>query len=338
MTHAAYYNALAIALQSDYSKIVKLKSQCATWEEAWRRCATTKINPEEEWQKLEETGIRLFMRDDDEFPPLLREIAHPPFGIYVLGNLSPSDVPTLAIVGTRRATPEGKKLAENFAKELGARGIVIASGLALGIDAAAHTGCLEARWQTIAVLGNGLDYFYPRTNERLAKKILEQGGAIISEYPLGAPPLPYRFLERNRIVSGLSRGTLVIEAPKESGSLVTARFALEQNRDVFIVPGPVSHPNFVGSHRLIRSGAELVTKPEEILESFGMETQEKTAVPTFETEEERIIFETLRGASRPLMIDQIIEATNLSIANANRTLTFLVLKSIVKEAGEGYTI
>ena len=183
----------------------------------------------------------------------------------------------IAIVGTRRATPEGKIIAKRFARELTSYGIPIASGLAFGIDAAAHEECVATGGATIAVLAGGLDAIYPGSNAALAQKILARHGCIISEYPLGSPPLPYRFLERNRIISGISRGTLVVEAPENSGSLATARYALEANREVFVVPGSTLHPNFKGSHRLIRQGAELVTTPEEIFEAYGITREEKNA-------------------------------------------------------------
>ena len=204
----------------------------------------------------------------------------------------------IAIVGTRRATPDGKSTARRFAAELARAGIVIVSGLAFGVDAAAHEGCLDAEGKTVAVLACGLANIYPRNNEPLAKKILAQGGAIISEYPPDMPAYPSRFLERNRIVSGLSKGTLVIEAPERSGSLATARFALEQNRDVFVVPGPIAHPNFKGSHALIRQGAELVTTPEDILESYGIAREKSIGAEFAGTPEEKAILEFLAAARR----------------------------------------
>ncbi len=342
MTEAVFYNAANIFLESDYRKLERLLNQFGKWEGVWRNVPQAekgKPDPQNEWQKLEKLGIRLIMQNETEYPLLLKEIPQPPFGIYVLGNLPPEEKITLAVVGTRKATSEGKELAKIFAAELAKHGFAIASGLALGIDAAAHEGCLEAGGHTVAVQGNGLDQFYPRLNDRLAKKILDSGGAIISEYHLHAPSLPYRFLERNRIVSGLSRGVLVIEAPRESGARVTARHALDQNRDVFVVPGPISHPNYVGSNQLIRQGAELVTKPDEILESFGIETaNEKKAAANFETTEEKLIFEALAKLSLPADVDKIIEMTKLESSGVNRALTMLTIKNLIKETESGYTL
>lgn len=342
MTEAIFYNALSILTESDYRKLERLKNQSGTWGKAWTNFPSAeknRLDPETEWQKLDKPGVRLILQNEAEYPKLLKEIPQPPFGIYILGNLPSKEKIPLAIVGTRKATSDGKELTRKFSGEIAKRGFAIISGLALGIDAAAHEGCLEAKGLTVAVLGSGLDRFYPSTNERLAKKILESGGAIISEYPLSSPPLPYRFLERNRIVSGLSRGALVIEAPRESGALVTARYALDQNRDVFVIPGPISHPNYIGSNQLIRQGAALVTRSEEILEAFGIEAaSEKSTAHNFETPEEKFIFETLVKLSSPATVDKIIEMTKLNAIVVNQTLTVLTIKNIVKETMGGYIV
>ncbi len=343
MQEELFYNAINVAFESDYKKIEVLKNKFADWETAWREsvgAGKAAPSPEREWEKIERAGMKLLLRESPDYPILLKEIPQPPFGIYVLGTLLQKNIKTLAIVGTRKATTEGKELAKKFAAEFAGYGLTIASGLALGIDAAAHEGCLEANGKTVAVLGNGLDHIYPRTNERLAKKILAEGGAIISEYPPETQPLPYRFLERNRIVSGVSDGVLVIEAPENSGALVTAHHALDQNRQVFVVPGPISHPNYIGSNRLIRSGAELITKTEDVLEAFNVEAStKKTLIKDFETPEEQKIYEVLKKFSEPVSIDEIVEAANLSASEANRALTYLIIKKVAKETGDGcYTI
>ncbi|MBU6500636.1 MAG: DNA-processing protein DprA [Patescibacteria group bacterium] len=340
MSEEIFYNSVNLAVDSNYKKLADLRNKFGSWERSWLDVKKVGLatDPENSWESLNKLGIKLYLDNSPEYPPSLKEIPFSPFGIYVLGKM-PKDKINLGIVGTRKATYEGKELAKQFAAELSRAGICIVSGLALGIDAAAHEGCLEAGGTTVAVLGNGLDYFYPRTNERLAKKILDGGGAIISEYPPGVQPLPYRFLERNRIVSGLSRGVLVIEAPKESGSLVTASLALDQNRDVFVLPGPVSHPNFSGSHQLIRRGAMLITSTEEILEDLGVEAKEE--MPTSEiakTDTEQKIFAALKKFSAPATIDKILELTNLNISDVNQAITFLLLKDIIQETSQGYTL
>lgn len=339
MEEALYYNAVAVALEGDYRRIAKLAQRFPDWKSTYDSFRQNDSPPDAEaaWKLLGAIGVRLVLLGDEAFPPILREIHHPPFGIYLLGEL-PSEN-TMAIVGTRRATPDGKLIAKRFARELARGGFTIVSGLALGIDAAAHEGCLEAKGRTIAVLASGLNAIYPATNENLGRKIIENGGAIISEYPLDSSPLPYRFLERNRIVSGLSKGVLVVECPKESGSLATARFALEQNRDVFVVPGNISHPNFFGSHALIRQGAELVTMPEDIFESYGIIREEKMShEENVGTPEEKLVLKALRSISAPADVDKIIEMTTLEPRIINQALSFLLIKNVIRETEEGYTI
>lgn len=320
------------------------------------RTRATMPDPNEEWENLEQRGTHLIFHDDSEFPPLLREIEKAPLGLYVRGELGDitknikERTRSISIVGTRRATPEGKVTARRFARELARAGITIVSGLALGIDAEAHEGCLEAAGEnnasttgnaspTIAILACGVDKFYPRENERLAERILAAGGAIISEYPPNEPPYPDRFLERNRIVSGISEGTLIVECPQRSGSLATANFAVEQNRHVFVVPGPISHPNFFESHKLIRQGAELVTTPEEILSAYNIERETiRTRAAAAATNEEKLILSALNAARRALDIDKIIEITKLEPRVVTQALSFLVLREIIKETGTGYII
>lgn len=342
MEEALYYNAVATAMAGDYGKIKRLKRKFDDWKSAYHALVglnVPPIDPEAEWEKLVRAGVQLVSFEDEGYPPLLKEISGCPFGIYVRGSLPQDDDLPFAIVGTRRATSDGKNTARRFACELAQCGFSIVSGLAFGIDAAAHEGCLDGRGATVAVLAGGLDAVYPRENERLAEKILENGGAIISEYPPGAPPYPDRFLERNRIISGLSRGVLIVEAPKGSGSLATARFALEQNRDVFVVPGPIAHPNFIGSHQLIRQGATLVAAPEEILEAYGITREEKIAArENTASPEEKLILEALRKISAPAEIDKIAAITKLEPRIVNRALSFLLLRDLVREKGGGYTI
>ena len=203
------------------------------------------------------------------YPKLLSEISDAPPFIYVRRELK-LDRPLIAIVGTRKATREGLKIAEEFARDLSQKGFGIISGLALGIDTAAHKGALNARENTIAILGNAIDEIYPPENEGLAKQIIEAGGAIISEYAPGETIDKSNFIKRNRIISALSIAVLVVEAPIHSGALVTARTGGEQGKDVFVVPGSVSNPNFEGSHKLIRDGAILVSSVEDILEDLHL--------------------------------------------------------------------
>ncbi len=336
-----FYHAAAVALMSNYRALKKLRETHGTWEATWAHIdpgLRRGIDPEKAWKSLEPQHIRLILLENDEYPAALREISWSPFGIFVRGTMPDTAARRVAIVGTRKATESGRETAYRFGSELARAGCAVVSGLALGIDAASHAGCLDGGGMTIAVLGNGVDQLYPRTNEKIGEKILRTGGAIISEYPPGAPPLPAHFLERNRIVSGLSEAVVVIEMPKESGAQATARFAVEQNRDVFVVPGPANHPNFYGSHQLIRNGAELVTAPADVLEAMGISPSSAAENRSAETKEERIVLTALKTSAQPLDIDKLIELTHLETHVINSTVSFLVVKNLVVENGEGYTI
>lgn len=296
-----------------------------------------KSNPEKIYPGINSTKI-----NDENFPKLLREIQNPPEKIYILGDLPNEKYPKIAVVGTRKATSSGLAIAKEISKELSKLGFVIVSGLAMGIDTAAHNGAISVKGRTIAVLANGLDSIYPRQNENLAKIILEQGGAIISEYDPGTPALEYRFLERNRIVSGLSIATIVIEAPERSGSLVTARLAAEQGREIFILPGPINHPNYKGSHKLIRDGARLITSIEDILEDLNIEINEldeanKKALD-IKDENQKIIFEIISNAGEPLSVDRIIKIATIEPQAVNQALAILIINEIIRETEKGYTI
>ncbi len=341
-----FFNAVSLAVESSYSKLNKLSSN-GSWENIWHSLGSSlrrQIDPEKEWGKLEKNNIGLLLENDTEYPPLLKEIPLPPLGLYYQGRLPNSESITIAIVGTRKATMNGLTTAQHFAESIGKAHCIIVSGLALGIDTAAHEGALKSQTPTIAVLARGLDKYYPSQNFNLAQKILELGGLIVSEYPPGTPALPYRFLERNRLISGLSRGVILIETPHESGSEATARFALDQNREVFVVPGPINHPNFAGSHHLIRQGATLVTDPNHILESIIPNWNESSQSLPFKNtphqalnENEQSILRVLQSAGSPLSVDKIVELTNLNPKTTNQTLGFLIIKNIIKETESGYS-
>lgn len=224
-----------------------------------------------------EAGQRALTLADTDYPRALLDLPDPPTLLYVRGDASLLQRPALAIVGSRNATPQGGRDAEAFAAALAARGWVVVSGLALGIDAAAHRGALGTG-ATVAVVGTGADRIYPARNERLARDIAA-AGAIVSEFPLGTPPLAANFPRRNRIISGLARGVLVVEAALESGSLITARLAGEQGREVFAIPGSIHSPQSRGCHRLLREGAKLVETAEDILEELGAGAAAAPAVP-----------------------------------------------------------
>jgi DNA processing protein len=220
-------------------------------------------------QWLAQSGNGIVTLADPGYPKTLLEISDPPPLLYVKGNAGLLNAPSLAIVGSRNATPQGIATAESFARTLSEAGLTIVSGLALGIDAAAHRGALCGQGSSIAVVGTGLDVVYPARNRALAHELAAQG-ALVSEFPLGMGPLAHNFPRRNRLISALTRGCLVVEAAAESGSLITARLANEQGREVFAVPGSIHSPLSKGCHKLIRDGAKLVERAEDVLEELRM--------------------------------------------------------------------
>jgi DNA processing protein len=286
----------------------------------------------------------------DNFPAILQEIPQTPEALYVLGTLIHNQ-PHIAIVGTRKATETGRKTAYSFAKELGENGFVIVSGLAMGIDTAAHEGALAAGAPTIAVLAKGVNLVYPRQNENLAKKILAGGGALVSEYPDQANSFPAHFIRRNRIVSGLALGVLIVEAPERSGTLATARFALEQNRDIFVVPGPVTNINYKGSHRLIQDGAALITTPKEICELLAFSGKiDPPSQSKFDKSEEdpvgypklapieRTVCEAILKIGSPATVDEIVSITGLTAQVVAQTTSTLTIGGIISDIGGRYIL
>ena len=264
-------------------------------------------------------GQHIVTLADAEYPKALLEIAEPPCLLYVRGNPGLLEKRGLAVVGSRNATPQGVQTAENFAKALAGKGLAIISGLALGIDAAAHRGALAAGGETIAVIGTGADRLYPARNRELALAIAEHG-AIVSEFPLGTPAIAANFPRRNRIISGLSRGVLVVEAALESGSLITARLAAEQGREVFAIPGSIHSPVARGCHKLIKQGAKLVETALDILEEFGNYPEAADIGPSsLLAGEENAVLGAL--GHDPCNLDDLAERTGLA---ADRLLTELL--------------
>ena len=222
----------------------------------------------EELARATAADIRLVGLDDPAYPPRLRQIYDPPLVLYVRGNVAALSLPGIAVVGTRHPTPYGTGMAERLACDLATRGLVIFSGLARGVDTAAHRGAVAGKGKTVAMFGTGVDVLYPKENSRLSEQILASGGALVSEFPLGAFAAPQNFPIRNRIISGISYGVLVVEAAEYSGTRITARCALEQNRDVYAVPGNVTNKNSWGPNTLIKQGAKLVATWEDVWEEL----------------------------------------------------------------------
>ena len=253
-------------------------------------------------------GQSILTLADSAYPQSLLEIADPPNVLYVRGNAALLQTRGLAMVGSRNATPQGLQTAENFAKTLAGRGLCIISGLALGIDAAAHRGALAAGGATIAVIGTGADRIYPARNKELALAIAEHG-AIVSEFPIGTPAIAANFPRRNRIISGLSRGVLVVEAAPESGSLITARLAGEQGREVFAIPGSIHSPVARGCHKLIKQGAKLVETAQDVLEELGDIDQQVVTDKSPTPSEENSLLAAL--GHDPCALDELVERTGL---------------------------
>ncbi len=283
-----------------------------------------------ELRNVEKMGARFVTWDDEEYPPNLRQIYDPPPLLYVLGSLKRQDQRAVAVVGSRYPTTYGLMLAERIAMGLSQRGITLVSGLARGVDSLAHQGALTAGGRTIGVLGCGIDIIYPPENRKLFDQVAAEG-AILSEFPLGTPPDSDHFPIRNRVISGISLGVVVVEATLRSGSLITARFALEQGREVFAVPGNADSARSAGTNRLIREGAKLVTRAEDILEEISIPLQSALEVPPQPklTDEEAKVFSILGPQS--MHIDQIISLSALSSAQVSATLLSLELAGHIKQ-------
>lgn len=269
------------------------------------------------------------------FPECLRQIPDPPSQIYVLGNLaSLLEKPRLSVVGSRKVTPYGKGVTTELVRAVAAQGVVIISGLALGVDAVAHQAALDGGGRTIAVLPCGLDKPYPATNRQLARRILEQGGALISEYPEGTPPLQHHFIARNRLVSGLGDGLLVTEAAAKSGTLHTAGFALEQGRTVMAVPGNITSELSKGTNNLIKTGAEPVIEPDDILEALKLtgRVPAREVLPADENEA-AILIHMHRGISDGSELQLL---SGLDAAAFNQTLTMLEITGKIRPTGAGH--
>jgi len=298
--------------------------------------ARREINPDSLMSKVEKEGLKILTFTDEAYPRLLREIYSAPWLLYYKGDFDLKNDFSLAVVGSRKHTGYGQQIVEEIVRDLVKSNLTIISGLALGIDSLAHNACLEAGGKTIAVLGSGLDKqsLYPVQNRYLAEKIAVNGGAVISEYPLGTPPLKQNFPQRNRIISGLALGTLVVEAREKSGALITASFALEQNREVFAVPGSIYSPSSQGQNKLIKDGATVVTSSQDIIEALNL-TQatayinNKKTLPTC-PEEEKIISQL---SHEPVHIDELVRLTGLDTSTTNSTLVIMEIKGMIKNLG-----
>ncbi|MDE2234471.1 MAG: DNA-processing protein DprA [Gammaproteobacteria bacterium] len=291
---------------------------------------------------LEDTGVHMLACTDPAYPPLLRQISDPPMVLFVRGNLQALSLPQLAMVGSRNPSTEGRRNAEEFSAYLSNCGLGITSGMAMGIDAASHRGALRSRGTTIAVWGAGLDKPYPPSHRELAEEIAEHG-ALVSEFLPGTPPLPHNFPRRNRIISGLSVGTLVVEAAQTSGSLITAHLASEQGREVFAIPGSIHNPMARGCHRLIREGAKLVESAGDILEELApllklepvnASVESPVPEPDVEDPEYRLLLNSMDHA--PISVDLLVERTGLTPDVVSSMLLMLELQGQVEATPGGH--
>ncbi len=283
--------------------------------------------------RLEELHINVSFVGDENYPILLSNIQDAPDTLFYKGILFREEVPSVAIVGSRRETRYGRNQAFNIAQELARQGVCIVSGLARGIDTAAHQGALAAGGRTIAVLGSGLNRMYPAENLKLAEEIISAGGAVITELPPNTEPLAYHFPIRNRIVSGLAHATVLVEAREKSGTLITLNHALEQGREVFALPGEVDSPGSVIPNRMIREGARLCTCAGDILEDMGWIAypckEEQLGFPSMKLNaEQTLIYEALQDDSKSF--EELIAITKLDTAQLNTQITFLELDGIIE--------
>jgi len=326
----AFQNDLAVAWRADGRELARAGLHQKTIDAFLMQ--RVKIEPEREVECLEKAQVSILTWRDPTYPALLREIDASPPVLYLKGALSEADQFALAVVGTRNVDNYGQQVTERLATELARGQVSVVSGLALGIDALAHNAALEAGGRTIAVLACGLDIVYPAKNAKLARRIVESGqGALLSEYPLGVQPESGNFPARNRIISGLSQGVLVVEAGEQSGALITADFALKQGREVFAVPGNIFSSRNLGSNRLIRDGARPVLEINDILEALNLfmlpqQMEAQLALP--ENAEERDLLALL--GHEPMHIDELIISADLPAPTVTATLMMLELKGLVK--------
>lgn len=327
----AHFGSARTAWEAPAEQFKQVAELTAPWQEIERMRAG--IDPLRQWELLKKEQINCLALDDPPYPRLLKQISLPPPLIYFRGDLKKIDQPAVAIVGSRRCTFYGKEVAFRLSAELAGAGVGVISGMALGVDTAAHRGALDNSGYTVAVLGCGLDHCYPPSNRNLMDELFARG-AVVSEFPPGTAPLPINFPRRNRIISALSLGTVVVEATAKSGALITASCALDQNREVFAVPGNVGSPYSRGCHRLLKEGARLVESAADILEelsldSFGGEQMTIDGISCALSEEEKDLLE--RIPYQPLHIDDIVRLSDAGPARISTLLLELELKKKIRQ-------
>ncbi|MEI7643228.1 MAG: DNA-processing protein DprA [Chloroflexales bacterium] len=350
--HTRYYLGFNLVPGVGPARLARLIAHCGSVEAAWQAdtldlamagldtrssaallAARPQIDLDAELERAKRAGTTLCTIEDAAYPAMLRAAPGAPPLIYIRGDLTPADDWAVAVVGTRTPTSYGREAAQRLSYDLACGGVTVVSGLALGIDSVAHTAALEAGGRTIAVLGCGVDLPYPERNRGLAERIIAQG-ALVSDYPLGTRPVAANFPPRNRLISGLSLGTLVVEAGEKSGALITVDFALEQGRDIFAVPGHIFSRQSAGTHRLLRDGAGLATCAGDILEGLnlnaaGVQREARAELPSDQTE--ALLLDLL--SYEPQHADVISRATGMPPAQVAATLAVLELKGLARQAG-----
>lgn len=351
-SHTRYYVGFNLVSGVGPVRLARLIAHCGSVDAAWHAdaldlamagldarssaallAARSQIDLDIELERAERAGVTLLCIEDAAYPALLRAIPGAPPLIYVRGSFSLADDWAVALVGTRSPTSYGREVAHRLAHDLASSGVTVVSGLAIGVDSVVHTAALDAGGRTIAVLGSGVDLPYPERNRGLAERIIEQG-ALMSDYPLGTRPVAANFPPRNRLISGLSLGTLVVEAGERSGALITVEFALEQGRDVFAVPGHIFSRQSVGTHRLLRDGATLVTSASDIFDGLnltasGVQREARAELPVDPTEV--ALLDLL--SYEPQHADALGRAAGLPPAQVAATLAVLELKGLARQAG-----
>ena len=352
MDDTKYWVALSRIRGMGTVRFASLERAFPTMEEAWKaprselrtaldeRTVTTllsrrsTIDPDAEMERLSHEEVQVLTWQAPQYPPRLKEIHDPPPVLYLKGSLLPRDERSVAVVGTRKASAYGREAASLLASDLARHEVTVVSGMARGIDAIAHRAALDAGGRTVGILANGLDIVYPPEHRELAWRILESGGALASEYPLGVRPDGRNFPRRNRIISGMTLGTLVIEAGEPNGALWTVRHALEQDREVFAVPGTIFSAASQGTNHLIQEGAKLVTTYQDILEELNLtavaqQLELQPLLPENTTEAQLLAHISLE----PVHIDEVRRATDLPITTISSTLALMEIKGLVRQTG-----
>ncbi|MBI2052286.1 MAG: DNA-protecting protein DprA [Candidatus Sungbacteria bacterium] len=321
------------AWRAPVGKILRLDFDGIGIREALEKRETT--DPKAEWAKLEKLNIKTISFFEKSYPKLLKETGSPPTLLYLKGCADLLKEKCLAVVGTRTPSSYGRAAVEMLVPKIAAAGLTVVSGLAQGVDALTHLATLKAGGKTIGVLGCGLDQIYPKMNEPIAKEMLAKNNLIVSEYPVGTPALRQNFPARNRIIAGLSLGTLVIESKADGGALITAKQALEANREVFALPGPITYPTAAGTNKLIQEGAKVILTAEDILQELNLkvltgEEKIKVNLDKLSADEKNMVSLIQK---EPAHIDKIIQITKLKPHVVSSTLTGLELKGFIKNTG-----